>query len=162
MAIYYFDASAVVKRYINEPGSAWVRELCDTRDETANVKSNLVVMGDSSVAEVAAAFAVLTRRRVIPQRIADRAYRKFVSEYQVEYDLAHIVPALILDAAGLTQHHPLKAYDAVQLALALHANKSLQADNLMLTFVSGDDKLLQAAQAEGLATDNPFNHAELN
>jgi hypothetical protein len=30
--------------------------------------------------------------------------------------------------------------------------------DLTLTFVSGDDTLLVAAQAEGLPTDNPFDH----
>ncbi len=48
---------------------------------------------------------------------------------------------------------------AMQLSLALHANALLNADGLSLTLVSGDDQLLQAAQAEGLATDNPFAHA---
>jgi predicted nucleic acid-binding protein len=27
MTLYYFDASAVVKYYVTEPGSNWVRQL---------------------------------------------------------------------------------------------------------------------------------------
>jgi hypothetical protein len=34
----------------------------------------------------------------------------------------------------------------------------LAASNLTLTFVSGDNTLLTAAQTEGLLTDNPFAH----
>jgi hypothetical protein len=32
MSIYYFDADAQVKYFINEPGSLWVRQLADEVD----------------------------------------------------------------------------------------------------------------------------------
>lgn len=62
------------------------------------------------------------------------------------------------DGASLTRRHPLKAYDAVQLAVALRQNQALALVERSLIFVSGDKTLLSAAQAEGLATDNPFGH----
>jgi len=34
----------------------------------------------------------------------------------------------------------------------------MAAYRLTLTFVSGDDRLLDAARAEGLPGDNPFDH----
>jgi len=110
------------------------------------------------VAEVAAAFAILVRRNLISKRIGEWAYRKFISEFHAEYELAHLTPALILSAAALTQRHPLKAYDAVQLALALHADGLLKQNNLSLIFVTSDKTLLHAAQDEGLAVDNPLDH----
>ena len=58
-------------------------------------------------------------------------------------------------AAALTQRHPLKAYDAVQLAVALRYRRVLTAHPL--TFVCSDNTLLAAAQAEGLSTANPFD-----
>jgi hypothetical protein len=61
-------------------------------------------------------------------------------------------------AASLTQSYPLKAYDAVQLAVALRHAANLATYNLPLTFVCGDRTLLAAAQAERLLTDNPFDH----
>jgi len=61
----------------------------------------------------------------------------------------------------LLEHHPLRAYDAVQLASALQANDALQAANLpALTFLAADVQLLTAAQAEGLTTDNPNDHPD--
>jgi len=62
-------------------------------------------------------------------------------------------------ATELTQQYPLKAYDAVQLAVALRYRQVLARYKLALTFVSGDGQLLAAAEAEGLAVDNPFDHA---
>jgi len=53
----------------------------------------------------------------------------------------------------------LRAYDAVQLASALRANRALQAARLpSLLFLSADDRLITAATHEGLATDNPNSH----
>jgi predicted nucleic acid-binding protein len=61
-------------------------------------------------------------------------------------------------AAHLTQKHPLKGYDAIQLAAGLELNASLSKREMTMVFVSGDQQLFNAAQAEGLTADNPFNH----
>jgi predicted nucleic acid-binding protein len=54
--------------------------------------------------------------------------------------------------------HPLRAYDAIQLASALGIYPSFEhAAFTSLTFLAADDRLLAIAQAEGLHTDNP-NH----
>jgi hypothetical protein len=159
MTVYYFDTSAVVKRYVDEPGSAWVRGLCDQLDPGTGEPINLIAIGEITLVEVSAALAILVRRGILPKRFAERAYRRFISNFQDEYDLARITSASLLMAASLAQRYPLKAYDAVQLSLAVHANALLNADGLSLTLVSGDDQLLQAAKAEGLMTDNPFEHA---
>jgi hypothetical protein len=56
----------------------------------------------------------------------------------------------------------LKAYDAVQLTAGLSLNARLSRHNTPLTFVSGDAILVAAAEAEGLAVDNPFWHIDLD
>ena len=59
----------------------------------------------------------------------------------------------------LLERHPLRAYDAVQLASGLFANDLLIAmEQPTLTFLCADDRLLAAAQAEGLAIDNPNSY----
>jgi predicted nucleic acid-binding protein len=60
-------------------------------------------------------------------------------------------------AADLTQRHLLKAYDTVQLAVALRYGQILSGHPF--TSVSGDSTLLAAAQAEGLVTEDSFEHA---
>lgn len=42
--------------------------------------------------------------------------------------------------------------------MALRQNRALALVERSLIFVSGDKTLLSAAQAEGLLTDNPFDH----
>lgn len=159
MSLFFFDASAIVKRYIREPGSAWVRRVCDARDEK-DARLNRLMIAEIGRVEVAAAFAILVRRNEIPRKLGARAYEQFTEEVEQEYRAIRLTPAVIHHATELTQRHPLKAYDAVQLATALALDESLRADNLSLAFVSGDEKLLQAARAEGLATENPFDHPQ--
>lgn len=72
------------------------------------------------------------------------------------YAILPVTTADFVTAADLTQRHPLKAYDAVQLVVALRYGSILSGHPF--TFVSGDSALLAAAQAEGLATENPFDH----
>ncbi|MBI5301967.1 MAG: hypothetical protein HY868_07505 [Chloroflexi bacterium] len=69
---------------------------------------------------------------------------------------------ILRNAAELTQSHPLKAYDAIQLSAALAFEKSLRDIDLSVIFVSGDEKLVQAARVQGLAVENPFDHADLD
>jgi predicted nucleic acid-binding protein len=39
MALYYCDTSALVKYYVTEPGSTWVRQLIEERDaETSHFR----------------------------------------------------------------------------------------------------------------------------
>jgi predicted nucleic acid-binding protein len=122
----------------------------------------LISVAEISRVEVAAAFAILVRRNEIPPTLGKRAFQEFTDEIDEEYSLVRLTPEIIRHATDLTQRHPLKAYDAVQLATALAFHESLRAQGFPLIFVSGDDRLVPAAETEGLATDNPFNHVDLD
>lgn len=160
MAIYYLDSSAIVKRYVDEPGSSWVRQICETLDTESGERVNYITIGEIAVTEVASAFAILVRRDLISKRSGEHAYEKFIGEFKDAYGVIKVTSDLLLSAAELTQRHPLKALDAIQLALSLHANKSLQTNALSLTFVTSDETLLRAALAEGLATENPHDQVD--
>jgi uncharacterized protein len=51
MALYFFDSSALVKRYVHEHGSVWVRET------TASPRGHLIHISLLTVAEIASALA---------------------------------------------------------------------------------------------------------
>jgi predicted nucleic acid-binding protein len=158
MAFYYFDASALVKYYILEPGSTWVRKLINATDAQGKRPAHMIFIADLSVAEVAAAFAVLHRTGRIRRPVWDGAFDQFMDDVNWRYQLVRASRDEFFEAALLTRRHPLKAYDAVQLAVALRQSQVLAAYNFPLTFVSGDEALLTTAQAVGLPTDNPFDH----
>lgn len=58
-------------------------------------------------------------------------------------------------ARQLVQRHVLRTLDAIHLACALDAGRSLGVAPI---FVTADKHLLAAAAGEGLPTDNPLNH----
>ena len=158
MAVYFFDASALVKYYVTEPGSAWVRRLIDERNPQTGWWIHIISVAEISRVEVAAGLALIERVGRINKRQRDREYRRFISQFVHRYTVVPVTTSDLEYAADLTQQHPLKAYDAVQLAVALRYGRFLAAFELSLVFVSGDATLLAAAQAEGLSTENPFEH----
>jgi len=158
MGLYYFDASAIVKYYVDEPGSVWVEEIVDLLDSDTRMPGNTVFIAEVSIVEVAAAFAILHRTERIRRRTRDGIFDRFLADADMLFVLIPIVSGDFYTAARLTQRHPLKAYDAIQLAVALRHHQSLARHRLDLTFVSGDQQQLKAATAEDLATSNPFGH----
>jgi hypothetical protein len=93
VSAYFLDTSALVKRYIDETGSAWLRAIVDPA----------------------------------------------------------LNPFLVISQLLVVEVH--------SLATALTSNRLLSDSGLpALTFLCADDRLLDAATAEGLATDNPNCH----
>lgn len=153
MPSYYFDASALVKRYVDEAGSIWVRDLLTT------LSDDLVAMADVTRVEVASALARRAREGVITIAERDALIDTFLTHADDEYSVMAAGRAVIGRAIALVQRHPLRAYDAVQLATAVTLRDSLDAFGLPpLIFVSGDTNLLSAAQAEGLRSEDPNTH----
>lgn len=159
MSLYYLDASAVVKYYVTEPGSTWTTWLIDAKDKDSGTPRHSIFVGAITIAEVSAAFSVLYRQQIISKRQRDNAFAHFLADFEDQFIPVTTSTERFYEAAKLTKRHPLKAYDAVQLAVALHHSRLLATHQLTLTFVCGDNTLLKAAQSEQLPVENPFDHA---
>lgn len=136
--ILYLDASALVKRYVAEAGSAAVNEL------TAGARA--VATALISRAEVAAAFARAVRLGVLDDRSGRRAQGVFAREWP-DFLRVPISEALVARAETLAWNHGLRGYDAVQLAAALTWQDSVGQDVTLATF---DRQLWDAALRAGL------------
>ena len=153
MPFCQFDASGLVKRYVNETGSDWVRAIVDP------AQGNAIGIADVTRAEVASALSRRAREGAITLDERDELMRTFQAHCATEYRLVPTEHFIIGLAVDLIQRHPLRAYDGVQLATAIAVNRSLVAHDLTpLFFVSADDNLIAAAQGEGLTVDNPNWH----
>jgi len=153
MPTYYLDSSALVKRYVAEAGSIWLQPI------VAPATGYLLLTSRITTVEVAGALARRRREGSLAPSDYTDALQAFRYDTFTQYRLVE-VDASVSDLAGdLVEHHPLRAYDAVQLASALAANRILQLLALsLLTFLSADDRLVAAARAEGLMADNPNLH----
>ncbi len=150
MAHYYADSSVLVKYHVQEQGTAWVQQLLNTPAQHT--------ISTISITQVEVWSAC--NRRLREGQIAAQDYALFIADFAAlcasRYHIIDVALLRLPDIRPLLEHHPLRAYDAIQLAAALMVNQGLLAANLdALTFLSADSNLLAAASAEGLAVENP-------
>ena len=152
MTTYYLDTSALIKRYVDEVGSDWLRATLDAQPLPSIVTVHLIIV------EVTSALTRRMREGTLTPAEYVQVQNAFRFDCLCEYEIVTAVGGVIDQANRLLERYPLRAYDAVHLATAVVANQRLLANNLAsLTFLSADDRLNDAASAEGLTVDNP-NH----
>lgn len=140
--IWFLDTSALVKRYINEPGSAEVRALFR--------RARTIAVARIASAELAAAVARQCREGLVSVSTRDAILDR------IDRDLTHLTVVelrapVLTRIPALVRRWPLRAYDAVQLASAL----VLHAAGSAVSFWSADERLLEAAGGEGLRISQP-------
>ncbi len=151
---YFFDSSALVKRYVQEMGSAWVQTV------TAYQAANQLIVARITWVEVLSAFARLQREGNLSLADVAAVTQTFQFDFDTQYQVVDFDQSLAQKAGQLVQRHPLRAYDSVQLASALKLQPVfVQFPEVSFTFVTADKRLLTVAQAEGLVADNPNNHS---
>lgn len=153
MAAYFTDSSAVIKRYLRETGSVWVRELF------ASTPPNSFYAVATVGVEVVAAITRRARGGTVSQAGAARWCGVFLTDLNLEFAVVGVTGDLLRNAVSLARAHGLRGYDAVQLAAGLEANRLRLADGLSpLVFLSADNELNAAARSEGLSVDDPNAH----
>lgn len=153
MVNYYLDTSAMLKRYVDEPGSVWLRARISS---AASLTSSQLL-----IVEMVSAF----NRRVREGSLSLAEYRRVHDlvreDCRTTYQIVAPTTAIVDLACHLLERHPLRGYDAMHLATALTVQQSLQRRGLpSLTFLCADDRLNAAASAESLAVDNPNNYPQ--
>lgn len=153
MAHYYFDSSALVKRYVVETGTGWVTALCTPE---AGHTINLVRI---TGAEMIAAFFRRVQVGSLTSADAQTAAAQFRHELRGRYEIIEVTEAVVDTAMRLAETYALRGYDAVQLAAALELQSVRASFNLpTLIFVSADQRLNTVASTEGLPVENPNNY----
>lgn len=153
MAIYFLDSSALLKRYVVEPGTSWVQSLFGP-----GAGHRLVIVSISAV-EVVAAVARRARAGGLSTADASRIISAFRTDVSRDFDLIHTAPPVIDNAMRAAERHGLRGYDAVQLAAALAITApSLATSAGPITLVSADLELNAAARVEGLLVEDPNTH----
>lgn len=150
---YFFDSSALLKRYMREQGSLWVASIC------AISSGNSIMIAQITPAEVVSGAARQARDNFISTRTAHAVRLMMNRHFERQYVIVALSDSVLHKAQDLLENHPLRAYDSIQLASALIGNARLLTLGMSaLTFVSADTRLLTIAAAEGLTTDDPNQH----
>lgn len=153
MADYFFDSSALVKAYLAETGTSWVRTILDDPKHRISI---------SALAEVEV-ISALTRRfneGDLTQLELDLACDELRLDC-ASFILAEVTSQILESAVRNARNHSLRAYDAVQLSSAIAVRTALlvvQGNAADLTLISADNALNDAARREGLQVEDPNRH----
>ena len=134
----YFDASALVKRYVRERGTVTVRRL---------LASGVIATSRLSEVEISSGIARRSREGSFTNRTRDRMIAALQADLPA-LAIVEVIPEITADARALLVRHPLRAADAIQLASCLYLQRQLGEP---VPFVAFDQRLLTAAEGEGLA-----------
>ncbi len=133
----YFDASALVKGYVDEADSQATRRLL-TRGSAATTRLSFV--------EVASALGRLGREGRLSEDQRTAALAALTAD-AASVLVIELTGEIVARSQTLTQKHPLRAADAIQLASCLYVRETV---NPRTTLVSFDDRLSTAARLEGV------------
>ena len=153
---FYLDASALAKRYVVEQGTFVVNHLFMrvARDDMMCLTLGTI--------EVISVFVRKKNASTVP----DAAFRQAMTDFRSEViDAANFtkIPAtdsLVNAAAPLVAKHALNATDAVILRSVLDLVATLHTTGDALVLVTSDQRLLRAAQEEGVLTFDPTTQTE--
>ena len=134
----YFDASALVKRYVREQGGVKVGRL---------LLSDVPATSRLSEVEVASALGRRAREGAFSVAERDRALAALETDFAAIL-VVELTAELTARARNLLQRHPLRAGDAIQLASGLYLKEQLGEE---VAFVAFDGRLTEAARREGVS-----------
>jgi predicted nucleic acid-binding protein len=149
---FYFDASALVKRYTRESGSDKMLFLF------RNVPLGRLLCLTIGAMEV---FWICVRKRNdgrITSHQFERAVthlRREVINTQSDFKTISVPDSLVWDSMNLVDIHSLNSVDAIVLRSALDIASELRNAGDTLVLVASDQRLLRAARTEGLQGFNP-------
>ncbi len=147
MYYFYFDASALVKRYIRETGSNNINFLFD------NLPLNSFKCLTLGAAEV---FWVCVRKKndriITPYEFTHAVanLNREVSSGTSDFRTDSVPDALVWASLNLVETYSLNSVDAIVLRSALETATELRRTDAILILVASDQRLLRAASSEGL------------
>ena len=148
MSFYFLEATAFVKLFVREPGTAALIRLLETMED------NRKLISAATPLEVYAAIRRRERSGAIAEEDATAALEnlRLESARTVQQPLN---PAVLEAARQLLDRSALRWPEALQLGTALAARDMFQ--NTEILFVSASAALLNAAKKEGLETLDPVH-----
>lgn len=146
MALYFLDTSALVKLYVQEPGTDRLLPLVS--DQPGNRLAVLAI----SVAEFRSAIRRRERAGDIDAGVAAALLQALQSHMESRFIRQMVNDPVIDTAKEMIDRYALRAYDAVQLAGCL-VLCAIAAE--AFTFVCSDHRLVEADRSEQLRVLDP-------
>ena len=150
MALFYLEASAFVKRYIDEDGTESIDSLFDE-----HVEGEFLVTSLFSILEVRATFGRLAQGGRIAESQLSGLLSQLWSDAREMSQVLELDNALVEEALRITARYHLRAGDTIHLASILRLYEFAGNTGQALVVVSSDRELIDACESEGLRFLDP-------
>jgi len=144
MPFYYFDTTALVKRYSRERGTRIVNALLTKRGRT-------IILSAATIAEFYSVFAIKARDGELKR---DDWY-SVIYKFEVESDRGlfnYVAPS---SRTFVTTKRLIMEYPSLRSVQAIHLALATELKPLRLSLVSSDRELLELCRPFGLHPINP-------
>lgn len=144
MPFYYFDTTALVKRYSRERGTRTVNALLAKRGKTA-------ILGTVSITELYAALALKARQGELTR---DDWY-SVIFKFEAESDRGLFQFVAPSSRTFLTTKELILEYPFLRPPQAVHLALAMELKPLRLSMVSSDREVLELCRPFGITPVNP-------
>ena len=134
MAVFFFDTSALVKRYYSEKGTETVNEIIET-------DQNRVVISSLSIIETVSAFRRKHNRGELSEEAMDGLLSSFFQEALEEFLILPLEESILQFSFELILEDDLRTLDSLQFSAAI----SIEPEIEDFRFVCTDSDLVSIA-----------------
>lgn len=106
MSLYFCDTSAIIKRYVEEPGHDWIAALC------APEQNHQIYISQAAIVEVVATLCRKARDQNMASSQRDALINLFLQHRRRMYNTVRVTNAIYLAAGELCKSHRLRACQA--------------------------------------------------
>ena len=148
MSIYYLDTSAIVKLYVDEPGTEVMDRLFDGIGSDDRFYTSWL-----SILELTSVILRLAKGGRLTPEAADPILARFRNDIEETIQLWPLDDSVLSAALAGVEQHTLRSGDAIHLATAAFIFRLAAESETVL--VSSDRELLEAATQSGMGVLNP-------
>lgn len=151
MALFYFDSSALAKRYKEEKGSHVVDFIFELQARNRIATSFLATV------ELAGAVARLRMNKTLSEAKAAEFISRFKDEIISKIEIFPVNDLILAIAIGLAERYGLRAADAIHLATMKEMARESAIVRTGFVALVVDKALIKAAETDGIEVVNPEN-----
>ena len=134
---FYFDSSALTKRYISEKGSDLIDRFF--------LEAESVVVSSICLPEIISALSRLRREKKLDIHQYNQCKRAAIEDF-ASFEVCQLSPEVLKTTITILEHSELRAADALHVASAIEAKAS--------RFVSSDARQIAVAKKFNLTVDS--------
>lgn len=151
--IYFFDTSALVKRYHEEKGTKFVDGVFE---ELVNTKKEAFI-SSLSLLEITSAFKRKQKGNIITQDEFQNALKTSFEEIKEKLTIVPVTEETINESIMNVTEYALKTLDSIQYQTVKEVDRVLEEEIVVLT---SDNELLEAFEKGGFRGINPEEKVE--